>query len=251
VIAKSQPELIFHLAAHHFIPFCNEHPRETLRVNVEGTHLVLSHAARHGARVAVVASSGAVYPNWDGILSEDVAPEPADIYGLSKLMAEQIAEFVSNTTDTVCVAARLFNTYGPYETNPHLIPHIIASLQQQPFVELGNLHTRRDYVYVDDVANALYALAQECGRAYMVANVGTGTAYSAEDVVRVISQLLGYDIIIKTDPARARTIDKPNQVADTRRLDSIIGRVERSSLAEGLRRLLLHEQFELADSNRV
>ena len=75
-LRQTQPSTVFHLAAHHFIPFCDKHPRETLRVNVEGTYSVLTAAARHGVDVAVVASSGSLYPSQDGLLSEDLEPAP-------------------------------------------------------------------------------------------------------------------------------------------------------------------------------
>ena len=51
--------------------------------------------------------------------------------------------------------ARLFNVFGPGETNPHLIPTIVRQLQQGPELRLGNLSTKRDYIYVEDVARAL------------------------------------------------------------------------------------------------
>src|SRR5690606_12455645 len=100
-------------------------------------------AAKGGARTAVVASSGVLYPSVDDILDEDIPVEPIDIYGLSKLMTEQVARYVATATDMSCVAARLFNTYGPYETNPHLIPHIMECLHRGPSIPLGNIHTKR------------------------------------------------------------------------------------------------------------
>jgi UDP-glucose 4-epimerase len=246
VMAKARPGVVFHMAAHHYIPFCNEHPRQTLRVNVEGTQLVLSEAARQGARVAVVASSGVIYPNLDGPLSEDLEAVPADVYGLSKHMTEQVTRFIANTTEMSCVAARLFNTYGPYETNPHLIPHIVHSLQRGPSVKLGNIHTKRDYIYVEDVAEMLYNFAQTCKEDYTLVNVGTGIDYSAEQIVQTIAQLLGYEIKIRIDPTRVRPIDKLYQRADTRRLETLTSSRARNSLADGLRHLLVHEQFAIA-----
>ena len=91
-----RPDVVIHLAAYHFIPYCNDHPEETLRVNVEGTHSVLTAAANAGAGRAVIASSGVVYPGVDTVLSEDGPVEPPDVYGLSKLLAENVAEYVGS-----------------------------------------------------------------------------------------------------------------------------------------------------------
>jgi UDP-glucose 4-epimerase len=241
VLAKVQPSIVFHMAAHHFIPFCDQHPRETLRVNVEGTHLVLSGAARHGARVAVVASSGSLYPSSDNVLSEELEAAPVDIYGLSKSMAEQVASLIAATTGLSCVAARLFNTYGPHETNPHIIPHIVESLRRGSVVELGNIRTKRDYIYVDDVAALLYRCAKSCTDRYTAVNVGTGTEYSAEEIIQTARQLLGRDITINIDASRVRAVDKLHQRADTRRLEALTGMRPAHSLIEGLRMLLVHE----------
>lgn len=241
VMEEVQPTIVFHMAALHFIPYCNAHPQETLRVNVEGTYNVLEAAARAGVRTAVVASSGAIYPSVEGLIPETLPPAPVDIYGLSKLLTEQVAEQFARTTDMACVAARLFNTYGPFETNPHLIPHIIASLQQGPVVELGNIHTKRDYIYVEDVARLLIALGEQVRAGYEVVNVGTGREYSAKEIVETLSELMGQEIEIRIDPGRVRRVDKLHQQADTTRLQQLTGMLPKVTLREGLARLLQHE----------
>ncbi len=241
VMEEATPEVVFHLAALHFIPYCNAHPQETLRVNVEGTYNVLEAAARVGVRTAVVASSGAIYPSVEGLIPETLTPAPVDVYGLSKLLAEQVAEQFARTTAMACVAARLFNTYGPYETNPHLIPHIVASLQQGPVVELGNIHTKRDYIYVEDVARLLVALGERVTEGYEVVNVGTGQEYSAQEIIETLSELMGQPIEIRVDPDRVRPVDKLHQRADTTRLQQLTGMLPEVTLREGLARLLQHE----------
>jgi len=243
VMEKVKPGIVFHLAAHHFIPFCDEHPSETLRVNVEGTFSVLNAAARHGVATAVVASSGALYPSRDALLGEDLQPAPSDIYGLSKHMAEQVTQFIASTTGVSCVAARLFNTYGPHETNAHLIPHIMSSLRGGPTVELGNIHTKRDYIYVDDVAECLYRCGQAAPPRYTTVNVGTGMEYSAEEIVQTISQILNCEISIAIGTSRVRNVDKLNQRADIQRLLSLTDMRPHHSLSDGLRKLLAHERI--------
>lgn len=243
VMAQVRPNIVFHLAALHFIPFCNAHPRETIRVNVEGTHLVLDAASRYGARVAVLASTGAFYPSQATPLSEETDAVPSDIYGLSKLMAEQVTQYVSANTGMTCVAARLFNTYGPYETNPHLIPEIINGLKNGNGVKLGNIHTKRDYIYVDDVAELLYSCAVTTSEGYTTVNIGTGQEHSAEDIVGVIAGLLKRNITISIENQRRRNNDKLHQLADIRRLESMTGLRPRYALTDGLRQLLLHERL--------
>lgn len=242
-MAESRPNAVFHLAAHHFIPFCNENPLETLQVNVDGTYAVLTQAAAAGARTAVVASSGAVYPSVDDLLSEDMTTSPPDVYGLSKQLAEEVTAHAANTTDLTCVAARLFNTYGAYETNPHLIPHIVESLQSGPDVPLGNIYTKRDYIYVEDVADLLVESARRASAPYTVVNVGTGKEYSAEEIVATIGELMGTDIDIDVDESRIRAVDKMHQRADTTRLEDLTRRRAAHSIRDGLKKLLQQEHL--------
>jgi UDP-glucose 4-epimerase len=241
VMERAGPSLVFHLAAHHYIPFCDANPRETLQVNVEGTYAVLSEAARQGVRTAVVASSGAFYPSTEEQLNEELRPAPVDVYGLSKQMTEEVASFIASTTDMRCVAPRLFNTYGPYETNPHLVPHIIESLHEGDHVELGNVHTKRDYIYVEDVADLLYACAERASDPYTVVNVGTGEEHSAADIVATLEALLGRSIDLSVSASRVRNVDKLHQRADATKLRRLTGSHPRHDLRDGLAELLRHE----------
>ena len=240
-LAEAQPDVVFHMAALHFIPYCNEHPAETIRVNVEGTERVLRTAAAQGATRAVVASSGAFYPSIDEVLTEDIEPAPVDIYGLSKQLTEEVAAYTARATDMTCVAARLFNTYGPYETNPHLIPHIMDSLHSGPSIELGNIYSKRDYIYVEDVAELLISCAEAEVKEFERVNVGTGHEYSAEEIVEGIAELMGTEIAIDVDESRLRAVDKMHQRASTEHLRKVAGRGASIDLRTGLQRLLQEE----------
>jgi len=240
-LAETKPATVFHLAAHHFIPFCNAHPLETLRVNVDGTYAVLKAAAAHGVGTAVVASSGVIYASCPEPLHEDAPPKLADVYGLSKYLAEEVARFFAGTTSMRCRVARLFNTYGPRETNPHLIPHIMTALHAGSCVPLGNVHTKRDYVYVEDVATLLLDYGCAPGDSFAIVNIGTGREYSAAEIVDEIQGLTHAGIAIRIEPGRVRADDKPHQIAGTTRLQAWTGRVPAHGLREGLTALLRHE----------
>ncbi len=243
LMRAARPRIIYHLAAFHYIPFCNAHPLQAIRVNVEGTFSVLRAAGEVGAGILVFASSGALYPSKDAPLSEDLeAIEPCDVYGLTKAWGEQACRWHAKACAGPCAVVRLFNTYGPYETNPHLIPHIVELIKQgAQAIQLGNTHTKRDYVYVEDVAEALVAIGCSAHEGFEIFNVGTGFQYSAADIVAVIGKLLGRPFTIQIDPARVRAVDKVSQLADTRKTQEKVGWRAVHSLEEGLRKLLIHE----------
>ncbi|MCB0719680.1 MAG: NAD-dependent epimerase/dehydratase family protein [Bacteroidetes bacterium] len=237
-LAKARPDIVFHLAAHHFIPYCNAHPAETLRVNVEGTEIVCRQAAAAGVKRLVAASTGACYPGTDGLLTEATPAVPVDIYGLSKHIMESVLDYYHRSSGLTVRIGRLFNTYGPYETNDHLIPHIMDSLKTGPSIELGNIYTKRDYIFVKDTAASLYGLSQVDKGDLLIANVGTGIEYSAEEIVQMLGQILGSEITISVDEARLRPVDKPHQMADISRLVSATGVKPGYSLEDGLKELV-------------
>lgn len=239
-IERVDPDGIVHLAAIHYIPYCNENPREAFEVNVMGTRNVLE-AARglSGLESVVLASSAAVYPPRETANREDSELAPMDIYGETKLLDEDLLELFHHETGVPSTAARLFNVYGPNETNPHLIPAVLDQLEDgSRTVELGNLSPERDFVHVRDVSNAVRTLLAEFEGGFRPYNVGTGEAYSVREVVEATADALGEEITIEQDEERVRESDRPRLQADVTRLTEETSWEPTVSLVEGLRELV-------------
>ena len=129
--------------------------------------------------------------------------------------------------------------YGHNETNPHLIPAILEQLSSGVrTIQLGNIHTKRDYIFVSDVVAALRALMGSTKEKLVIANIGTGKSYSAEDVVNTCASILGEPVRIEIDEARKRASDRPILEADIRHIASLTAWQPAVSLVEGLSSLL-------------
>jgi UDP-glucose 4-epimerase len=238
IFASCRPEAVFHLAALHFIPDCDADPARCLRVNVDGTRSVLEAAAGlRGPVSLVVASSAAVYAPSDGPHQEQQdLLGPVDVYGQSKRWTEELAAGFAARTGTGVGIARLFNVFGPGETNAHFIPSLISQLKAGESVRLGNLSSKRDYVFVDDVADALLRLARYAadGQSATV-NIGSGRAYSGHEVVEALAELAADGVTPITDPSRLRPVDRPVLLADPTLAQKLLDWAPRTSLVDGLR----------------
>jgi len=119
---------VVHLAAIHYIPACNVDPPRAVSLNVHRSQSVLT-----AARVAKVerfwlASSGDVYGASDTPHREEDQPAPFAVYGLTKWLGEQLVGLESQQRpEARFVVGRLFNLYGPRETNPYFLPECLAS----------------------------------------------------------------------------------------------------------------------------
>jgi UDP-glucose 4-epimerase len=236
-VGEFQPDTVFHMAALHFIPYCAAHPAEALDVNVLGLESVLRALDQVSVNTFVFPSSGAIYGFGDDPWQETAPARPDEIYGLSKWMGERImARFHDDRPEVRVVAARLFNTYGPRETNPHVLPGIIKALGEGKPVELGNLWPRRDLIFVTDTAAALVAAAAG-GPGFEVFNVGTGIGTTIEDVVAAIEAIMGSPLEIRQAPERMRD-DDGHLVSDPGKLIKTTGWRPRYDLRAGLGRLL-------------
>ena len=238
IFSSFQPHAVIHLAALHFIPDCDADPARCLRVNVDGTRSVLEAASALSDPVSLVlASSAAVYAPADGPHREqEDSLGPVDVYGYSKLWAEELAAGFAARTGTAVGIARLFNVFGPGETNAHFIPSLISQMKAGESVRLGNLSSKRDYVFVDDVADALLRLARYGldGQSATV-NVGSGRAYSGNEVVEALAGLAEAGVAPVTDPSRLRPVDRPVLLADPTLAQKLLDWTPRTSLIEGLR----------------
>ena len=229
IVLDLRPDVIFHLAAIHFVPLCNSRPTLAVRMNVQSTANVLDAAATLAEPPCFVfASTAAVYAPSDAALSEGSTLGPTDIYGLTKLWGEQLVARYREESGAPTAILRLFNVVGEGETNPHLIPSILVGVEGKGtgsrVLRLGNLTTKRDYVYVGDVAKA-FATAPDVATQHraICANVCTGVASSGYEVLEVIGLETSHSYTVETDPARVRSSDRPVLLGNANSFSELFG----------------------------
>ncbi|CRK56906.1 UDP-glucose 4-epimerase [Alloactinosynnema sp. L-07] len=221
LVAATRPWAVIHLAARHFIPDCEREPGQTLAVNVIGTQNLLDACAAHPPARFVFASTADVYAADLRAHSEDDPIGPLGVYGCSKLLGERLLrDQAHRLPGCAVVIARLFNVYGPGDPNPHLLPEVIRQLQHAAVLRLGDLESARDFVYVDDVAEALVALL-DTGHSG-VFNVGTGHAVSGRELVGLVADTIGQKISVELDPERLRRRVRPVLYAVPDRLRQVL-----------------------------
>lgn len=227
------PDLVFHLAAIHYIPYTEAHPEETREVNVAGTAWLLDLLEELSPRAVVACSSASVYGFSDSPLTEESPYAPRGVYGETKVDLEGLLRpYAKAHPGQRVAAARLFNVYGPGDLNPHLMPALMEQIRRGDTIKVGNTWPLRDYVHVNDVADALVELSGG-DPGYVVYNVGTGRGTSVEELITVMAELAGLPGRFEVDPARVRA-DDGHLVGDPSRLMAETGWRPRVELRDGL-----------------
>lgn len=237
------PEKVLHLAAVHFIPYCNQHPVEAAEINISGTINVLDACEAAGSVQQVfAASTAAVYPIADGPMDEDHVTGPMDIYGITKLATEKLVSEFHLRTGIATIIGRFFNAFGPNETNPHLIPEIQHQVRSGArTLKLGNLDPKRDFIHTEDMSKAMSALLLAQVEGHEVFNIGRGIEYSVREIVEAFERQLGEKLTIEVDPARVRKVERMHLLANVDKLKRVTGWEPVWGIDEGVATLLKEE----------
>jgi GDP-4-dehydro-6-deoxy-D-mannose reductase len=220
-VHASQPDAIVHLAGFSSVGESWKRPGECFRLNVLGTENVLAAAATGGKeRKVVYASSAEVYgivPEEEQPLSEERQLDPLSPYALTKAAAERIA------LPHGAVVARAFNMIGPGQAPRFAFPSFagqlaaIARRETPAVIETGNRTPRRDFVHIEDGADAFRILAERGrpGRAY---NIAGGKAVSIGEALERLCAIAGIQAELQEKETRKRDDDPPLFVGDSGRL---------------------------------
>ncbi len=210
-------------------------PEFLFRTNVTGTLNVLEAARRLHLRRVVFCSSLMVYGENDGCaLHEDSPLRPSDAYGFSKVAAEAIVDAYAAHHGVEAVSARLAWVYGPRRQTPCVLRTLLqdAMAGRPTRIDSGGA-AMRQYVHVDDIAEALIALLQAeriVGRAY---NLSGGDYRPFGEIVAMVRALNpGADIVAQ---AQADPQDPPMGPLSIAAMERDLGWTPKIPLAEGLR----------------
>ncbi len=158
-------DVVYHLAALVSVPASILYPRDYNDVNVGGSVALLEACRDVGVRRVVLASSATVYGDQkEQPVTEDMEPNPAVPYAVSKLAAERYLSTIGRLSGFETVALRIFNAFGPRQPLPPTHAPVIPQFIQQiigrgSVVVFGNGSQTRDFVYIDDAVDALVSAA--------------------------------------------------------------------------------------------
>jgi len=190
-------DCVYHLAARVSVPESILFPRDYSHVNVGGTATLMEAVRDAGTRRIVLASSGAIYGNQDeAVLREGMNPNPGSPYAVSKLSAEWYVRTIGKLSGMETICLRIFNAYGPGQqitaAHPPVIPNFIRqSLQNGTLIFHGDGSQTRDYVYVDDVVNALVSAGSVQEIDVPVINIGSGEETSVRELAKLVMDTTG------------------------------------------------------------
>jgi UDP-glucose 4-epimerase len=247
LLAEERPEVIFHLAAQMDVRVSAARPAYDAEVNVLGTLNLLEAARACAARRFVnVSTGGAIYGEADQLPTAESAPiRPEAPYGQAKFAAEGYCQLYLRLHGLSTISVRLGNVYGPRQ-DPAGEAGVVAIFcgklldGGQPTV-FGDGRQTRDYVYVQEVVEAMLAAA--ASDAHGAYNVGRGVETSVLELVDALSTI-GRKIGVVSDGAFEPQFapPRPGEVQRSA-LDPTLARTElgfeaKLDVVEGLRRTL-------------
>lgn len=234
---RNSIDYVFNLAAEPYIPHCYRRPRKFFEVNANGALNVLLASQKASVERILQYSTSEVYGTAKYVPMDENHPvNPLSTYAVSKLAADRLCFTLHHEQKLPVIILRQFNVYGPRETQPYIIPELIAQISRSNKLRLGNIKARRDFTYVDDAARAAVALIKRREAEGQVFNCGTGKDYSIEELARIIAELTGKNSIeIQISPERLRPLDVEQLQCNYFKLYKLTGWEPTTSIVEGLK----------------
>lgn len=209
------PDVVIHLAALSSIPYCEQYLDQAYGSNVAGTSILLEILIKLEQKPHLIFTSSAHVYNMQlpqvsaKPIDESFDLGPSNIYGRSKLQAEDIVSRMSSLYGLKAVVLRLFNHSHKDQDLSFFLPSMydqIKNVENRGTIHVGNLDVSRDFSLVSDLLEAMDAVIRNLPRleSYEVFNVCSGQKRLLKDLVTAITQMLRKEVNLVPDPKRIR-----------------------------------------------
>lgn len=246
VVREGRFDVIVHLAAQIDVRHSVADPVNDGTINILGTLNLMEALRQSGGNSRVVFSStgGVLYGDFNTPPNAESYPkDPESPYAISKLSTEYYLAYYGRVHDRDVVALRFGNVYGPRQ-DPHGEAGVVAIfcgriLENRPLTVFGDGKQTRDYIYVGDVARAVWLAATRPlpargrldARAF---NIGTGKGTPVLEIARLLQQAAQSDVPVEFAPRRPG--EQQESFVDVAKAREILDWKPDVTLAEGLAR---------------
>jgi dTDP-glucose 4,6-dehydratase len=225
-------------AESHVEKSIREGASEFVTTNVEGTQILLDAIREAPVERFVLISSSEVYGTARSAPMDEEHPlEPRSPYAATKAGGDRLAYSYAVTYALPIVIARPFNNYGPRQHPEKVVPRFITqALLGEDLTVHGDGHATRDWLYVDDDAEAIAALLEAPldGLAGEVVNIATGVDLSVRAVADLVLEAVGGPSEVAFVAERPGQVDR--HIGSTTKMERLTGWRARTDFAEGLER---------------
>lgn len=237
VVTAVRPTVIYHLASHGGYP----HQSDVFRIietNVLGLTTLLMACEAIDYRLFVHAGSSSEYGRKSAPMREHHELVPESVYGVSKAAQSLLCRQWSRERKRPIVVFRVFSAYGPLEEPTRLIPRLLTAHLDDVPIALVSPRTSRDFIYVDDVTEAMLKIDQLTSLPGAILNLGTGVQTALGDLVHTLESITDKPVKARWGTMPPRPWDTDTWVADATRLRDALGWIPSISVLEGLERSL-------------
>lgn len=233
VLHSLRPTVVLHLAAHGAYHW-QEDARAIVETNVLGSYHLFQAAARLPVRLLVNAGSSSEYGYRDEPMLEEDRLEPNSVYAVAKAAQTHLCRLTARETGCPMVTFRLFSVYGPWEEPRRLVPTAIRQGRAGEPLDMVGPDTARDFVYLDDVLDALTDFDRLAAFPGEIFNLGSGVQTTMRTFVGALEQALGRTIEVRWSALPPRRWDAARWQADASKARRMIGWAPRHDLLSGL-----------------
>ena len=236
-IKKIKPDYVYHFAANGVYPF-QRNIEKIIETNIIGTTNILHALEEHGIKRLINIGSGFEYGSVKGMIKETDCVNPITPYAITKNTQTLFVKYFSDIKHVPSITLRVFTPYGRLESKDRLISDIMISMIKKNPLYLSSQNSYRDFVFMDDVIDALKKAAVKPKVEGEIINISGGKPVSIKKIVDMSLKLVRKKPKIIWNKKESRPTDKfqKTSYADLKKAEKLLDWKPSTSLEKGLQK---------------
>ena len=232
---KCNPTTIFHLAANKERSVSFSAFSQGIENNLIASLNIFEAASKlEELNTIVVLSTAEEYGNNNCPFVEAMREFPVSAYSFSKVCVTKLCEVVHFLYRIPVVTLRVSLAYGPGQSTDMFLPALIKSLMGNKTFPMTEGEQTRDFIYVNDLVDAIIKIAQSEKLIGHIVNIGSSSSVKLKDVALRVERMLGKSGMVQLGALDYRLGEIMDYVMDTSKINNLLGWFPKVSLEEGL-----------------
>lgn len=178
------------------------------------------------------------YGRTRGKLSEEMCPKPYNSFSVAKNTLRMMGAEIAKEYEMQFIWTRFFYVYGPGQKPTSLLPYIISSVLKRISPEIKTPDSKNDFIFVEDIANAIALIIRKCKKEQVIYNIGSGHSTSVRKLIEIAYEKCNFLLPDGIFPQSQESNDIVDFWADISRIRTDIGWEPKTTITDGIEKML-------------